>query len=322
MRLASTPTRFDRYADFTFDDPARDFASEPQDLFEGELDRRAASLRKDARGGRRRARHADRALTSRVFERGGAFSINRAAYVFALPALRRREAAEGRRRARHVAHRRASYRGASESVRRGRADRHAHIEVTLYKVDWKWWWDKSGDSLAQYAERSHTSVVQQSVVSSTERQGRLAVRNQVSGVGSISGAGLRLDGGHCAGQTFYIDWPMWAGRAQDQSGPAASVLVFTADKEKYEVGDTATIQLPETKDGRALFTVESGTSILEARWIDFARDSNRVAMPVTQAMAPNVYASVTLVQPHGKANDRPIRLYGVIPIHVTDRGPA
>ena len=36
-------------------------------------------------------------------------------------------------------------------------------------------------------------------------------------------------------------------------------------------------------------------------------------------MAPNVYVAVTMVQPHaGKDNDRPIRLYGVIPLKVTD----
>ena len=36
-------------------------------------------------------------------------------------------------------------------------------------------------------------------------------------------------------------------------------------------------------------------------------------------MAPNVYVAVTMVQPHaGKTNDRPIRLYGVIPLKVSD----
>ena len=28
------------------------------------------------------------------------------------------------------------------------------LEVSLYKVEWKWWWDKSGDSLAQYVSNS------------------------------------------------------------------------------------------------------------------------------------------------------------------------
>ena len=35
-------------------------------------------------------------------------------------------------------------------------------------------------------------------------------------------------------------------------------------------------------------------------------------------MAPNVYASVTLVQPHNHThNDAPIRLFGVIPVSYT-----
>ena len=94
--------------------------------------------------------------------------------------------------------------------------------------------------------------------------------------------------------------------------------MFTSDKPKYQVGDTATLQLPESKEGRALLTIENGTAILDARWIDFSKDSNRVTVPITAAMAPNVYASVTLIQPHSRSNDRPLRLYGVIPLFVSD----
>jgi uncharacterized protein YfaS (alpha-2-macroglobulin family) len=73
-----------------------------------------------------------------------------------------------------------------------------------------------------------------------------------------------------------------------------------------------------------LLTLESGSQILEARWLeapfnDGKGGANRVQIPITGAMAPNVYAAVTMVQPHsGKTNDRPIRLYGVIPLKVTD----
>jgi alpha-2-macroglobulin len=33
MRLNKAPTQFERYADFTFDDPARDFAVDPVTVF-------------------------------------------------------------------------------------------------------------------------------------------------------------------------------------------------------------------------------------------------------------------------------------------------
>ena len=133
-----------------------------------------------------------------------------------------------------------------------------------------------------------------------------------------------LDGGHCTGSVLYIDWPSWAGAARDQSGPAANVLMISSDKPEYKVGETATVQLPESAQGRALLTLENGSSVLEARWIEAQAGKGgaiAISVPITAGMAPNIYVAVTLVQPHaGKDNDRPIRLYGVIPLKVTDPG--
>lgn len=320
LRLAPAATRFDRNADFIFEDPARVFASEPQDVFEGEL---------DATGHARIDRKLDSiqaapgmlsaAFTSRIFERGGAFSVAYTTHTLSPYAryvgLKLPKGDVSRNMLLTDVPHTVELAALTEAGAPTDID---EVEVTLYKVDWKWWWDKSGDSLAQYAQRTHSSVVQQDIVSIAQGKGAWQFEIKYPAWGRYLVRVCDLKGGHCAGQTFYIDWPSWAGRAQDQSGSGASVLVFTSDKERYTVGETATIQLPETKEGRALFTIENGTSILEARWIDFAKDSNRVTVPMTEAMTPNVYASVTLIQPHGKANDRPIRLYGVIPLHVSD----
>jgi uncharacterized protein YfaS (alpha-2-macroglobulin family) len=320
LRLSPAATRFDRNADFVFEDPAREFASEPQEVFEGELDSsgHAAIDRKlgaiQAAPGMLSA-----AFTSRIFERGGAFSLSYATHTLSPYAryvgLKLPKGDVTRNMLRTDVPHTVELAALTEA---GAATDIEEVEVTLYKVEWKWWWDKSGDSLAQYAQRAHSSVVQQDTVAIAQGKGEWKFEIKYPAWGRYLVRVCDVKGGHCAGQTFYIDWPSWAGRAQDQSGPAASVLVFTADKERYAVGETATIQLPETKEGRALFTIENGTSILDARWIDFAKDSNRVTVPITRAMTPNVYASVTLIQPHDKANDRPIRLYGVIPLHVTD----
>jgi hypothetical protein len=85
------------------------------------------------------------------------------------------------------------------------------------------------------------------------------------------------------------------------------------------VGETATLRLPESAQGRALVTVENGTAILESRWLEPRPGQTKFQIPVTAAMTPNVYVSVTLVQPHaGRSNDRPLRLYGVVPLLVSD----
>ncbi|NIV30976.1 MAG: hypothetical protein GWN58_16245, partial [Anaerolineae bacterium] len=127
------------------------------------------------------------------------------------------------------------------------------------------------------------------------------------------------DGGHCTGKVVYIDWPGWAGRAQEGSGAGANALTLFSDKPKYQVGETAIIHLPEAAQGRALVSIENGSKVLQQHWQKIAKGTTSFKLPITSDMAPNVYVNVTLLQPHqGKANDRPIRLYGVTPILVED----
>ena len=120
--------------------------------------------------------------------------------------------------------------------------------------------------------------------------------------------------------------PRWrpagpSSRSPRKTEPAqtrATVHGRVSDQENRD-GETANVQLPEASQGRALLTLESGSAILEQRWLEAKPGANRVSIPITAGMAPGIYAAVTMVQPHaGKTNDRPIRLYGVIPLKVTD----
>lgn len=322
MRLNKAATRFERFADFTFDDPAREFSVEPETIFEGELDGNGkAAIEHEGKATKEAPGMLSATLTTRVFEPGGAFSINRQTAPYSpfdryiglkLPKgdVARNMLLTDKQHTVQIASVQAD----------GKATAARNIEVTLYKVEWKWWWDKSGDSLAQYASASHARALKKDTITTAANgQGAWNFEIKYPEWGRYLVRACDLDGGHCTGQTFYIDWPAWAGRAQEQSGPGASVLTFNADKEQYAVGEKAVIQLPEASQGRALVTVESGSAILEARWIEFEKDRTRFEVPITRAMAPNVYVSVTLIQPHaGKKNDRPIRLYGVIPLLVTD----
>ena len=49
------------------------------------------------------------------------------------------------------------------------------------------------------------------------------------------------------------------------------------------------------------------------------KGNNVVTFKAKPGMAPNVYANVTVIQPHAQTyNDMPIRLYGVVPVMVED----
>jgi uncharacterized protein YfaS (alpha-2-macroglobulin family) len=52
------------------------------------------------------------------------------------------------------------------------------------------------------------------------------------------------------------------------------------------------------------------------------KGETKVTIPITAAMAPNVYFNITLLQPHASTkNDLPIRMYGIVPIEVVDKTP-
>src|SRR5690606_22862129 len=128
------------------------------------------------------------------------------------------------------------------------------------------------------------------------------------------------NGGHAAGSTLYIDWPGWAKREQLDHPTEASMLSFTADKDRYQVGETVTLTIPTAASARGLISIENGTTLLETDWIDTRSGQTTYTFKVTADMAPNVFVNVTLLQPHAQTvNDLPIRMYGVIPLAVEDQ---
>jgi uncharacterized protein YfaS (alpha-2-macroglobulin family) len=329
VRLSPAPTKFTRNADFIFDDPARSFSGEPITVFDENLDADGngkistrLDLPRDVPG------MLNATFVSRVFERGGAFSINRETRTIAAF-----DRYVGLRLPKGDASRDMLLTDQEHTVELASLDVNGNpvsvprVQVTLYKVEWRWWWDQSGESLAQYARGESTNVIAQQTVATKDGRGAYRFQIKYPEWGRYLVRACDLEGGHCTGRTFYVDWPSWAGEAREQSGPAANVLMISADKAEYMVGETAVVQLPDAVQGRALLTLETGSAIVEQRWIEAApakdakdkASANRISIPITAGMAPNIYVAVTMVQPHaGKKNDRPIRLYGVIPLKITD----
>ena len=325
VRLAPVGTHFSRNTDYVFDDPARAFMGSPKE-FEETLDADGhADLNWDLDIPKEVPGMMNATFVTRVFERGGAFSINVDSHTVSpferYVGLKLPKGDESRDMlltdTKHTVE-------LASLDRDGKPVSVPRLQVTLYKVEWRWWWDSTGDSLAQYVQGQRTAVVKQDTIATKDGAGQWQFEIKYPEWGRYLIRACDLDGGHCTGRVFYIDWPSWAGAAREQSGAAANVLMITSDKPEYRVGETATVQLPEAAQGRALLTLENGTSVLEYRWIEAHSSmdkggANRISIPITTGMAPNIYVAVTMVQPHaGKDNDRPIRLYGVIPLKVTD----
>jgi uncharacterized protein YfaS (alpha-2-macroglobulin family) len=321
VRLTPRATRFGRFQDYVFDDPAREFAGESQTLFEGKLDREGyASFEKDLLFDSKPPGMLTANFTSRVFEEGGAFSTSTQAvpfhpYEYYLGIkLPKGDPARGMllTDTRHkVEIASLDAKGEPSSVDK--------VKVTLYKIAWKWWWDKSGESLANYASAESTQALQEGDVSTRNGRGNWEFEIKYPDWGRYLVRACDENGDHCTGKVFYVDWPGWAGRAQEERGAGANALTLYTDKKSYRTGETAVVNLPPAKQGRALVSIENGTGILDQYWLELAEGQTQFKLPLTAEMSPNVYVSVTLVQPHAdRENDRPIRLYGVVPISVDD----
>ena len=321
VRLREKTTTFTTFSDYTFDDPTRKLDSEDQQLLEGRLDNQGyLTFNKSFQPEQPAPGMLSAWFTSRVFEDGAGFSISKQDidyYPF--------ENYVGIKLPKGDAERNMLLTDTEHTVSiaslnaEGKETSLSQVEVTLYKIDWKWWWDKTPDSLAEYADSSHSSKLQQSVVTTNNGKGEWKFQIKYPDWGRYLVRACDLQGKHCTGKTVYVDWPGWAGRAQEEGSGAAAMLRFTSDKTNYQVGEAAQIQLPEAQTGRALLTVETSSQILEQRWIELNGQRGQVSIPVTNAMAPNAYVSISLLQGHqNKQNDRPLRLYGVIPLLVED----
>jgi len=194
-----------------------------------------------------------------------------------------------------------------------------NLEMTIYKLSWYWWWGADNDNLARWINGEDAEIVKRQNFSTTDGRARLSFRVDYPDWGNYFVRVVDSDGGHSTGLRVFFDWPEYVSRAGRVNPSAATVLALSADKEKYAPGQKAKISFPGTEGSRVLLSLENGSRIIRQMWVNGRAGENVIEIEVTPEMAPNVYAHVTLLQPHAQTvNDLPIRLYGVLPLMVED----
>jgi uncharacterized protein YfaS (alpha-2-macroglobulin family) len=321
MSLAKTTTRFDGYEPYIFNNPAVDFTSDVQSLFEGTLNEQGevAFFAKIPE-----AQHAPgmlRAdLISRVFEQGGDASIYYKTVSFSpfkryvginfnqKPSERYIETDTDR-----------LFDVVTLSADGKPVD--APLAYRIYRIGWSWWWGYEEQSYASYLQNTSVEPVASGKLQTSGGKAQLKFRIDYPDWGSYLVYVEDAEGGHATGGRIYVDWPDWRGRSERKNPDNVQALALSTDRTSYESGEQATIIIPASSGSRALVAVENGTEVLSREWIT-APDSGdiRYRLPITDAMAPNVFVHVSLLQPHEQtANDLPIRMYGVTPVLVINK---
>jgi uncharacterized protein YfaS (alpha-2-macroglobulin family) len=321
VKLTQTRTTFNKYEEFQFTDPGKIFRPVEQELYEGKLDEQGKTVFSKKVEVNSTAPGMLRAtFVTRVFEQGGDFSIDK----FSIPYSPYEsyvgvKVPKGDRRGMlltdttHVAEiATLDYLGNPVSV--------SDIEINIYKVRWRWWWESSSENIGSYINGRHAEKIQTVYSSTTNGKGSFEFRVNYPSWGRYYMQVKNKDSGHITGKFMYMDWPGWAGRGERENPGGANLLSFSSDKESYKVGEKAMISIPTSGKGRALLTVESGSKVLQAEWIEINNTEILHNIEITPEMAPNVYVHITMLQPHKHDNSLPIRMYGVIPLMVEDPG--
>lgn len=321
VTLKSEKAAFPQHgSDFNFHDPAREFSPETNKLFEGELNENGEAkvplkIKANAKGpGFLRAN-----FTTKVFEPGGDFSIDQFSILYhpyeTYIGVRLPKGDEKRNMLLTDVKHKVEVLAVDKD---GKLKDAKNLKVFLYKLDWRWWFNSNNDEVASWNGNVDHSPIQKDTIDAIGGKATWELEVKYPDWGRYL---VRVcdDKGHCSGQVFYIDWPGWAGRSTEKDPEGATALNFTADKDKYNVGESVTLNIPTGFAGRALVTIENGSKILQANWVDATKGTTQFKFTATPDMAPTAYAYVTLLQPHAQTkNDLPIRMYGVIPLSVED----
>lgn len=318
VTLSSVNKSFPKYGDYHFANQAAQFQASTYSIFNDKLDARGkADIRWPLPDFRGVPSAINTLINAEVWEKGGRSSKNQRTvgidpypyYVgIKRPDLRYGYAQTGQ-----------DYQiplvvlSAEGEVAAGRT-----IQYRIYRNEYFWWWEY--DSREQYRLRfknaRNTQMIKEGTLVSGITPVALTFRPEERGEYLIE-----MQDGNKTGHVAAIFISAYPWGEAPVAGKDAGILAIKTDKEKYNPGDQALISFPVPREASILFTLEQAGRVIESKWYEGGGTDpeKTIRIPVTAQMLPTVYASIAVLQPHAQtANDRPIRMYGVVPIHVEE----
>jgi len=322
VKYRKSKTSFPDFKEYIFESPiSNQFSSEEKVIFDGKTDAGGTAVFTQEMP---RANNAPGMLqadfTTRVFEGEGDFSVNYKTIEFspyrAYAGLRIPKAQNPYG---------ILYTNKKQNFdivlvdEKGKTTNSNDIQFIMYRLDWRWWWDSNRDNdIAYYVNNNYAKeYFSKKNISTSGGKASVSVEVPNGDWGRFLICVKDNNSGHLSGTIVYFDWEDWLGRANKDNPSGATMLTFTTDKEKYNVGDKVKVTIPSSQKGRALVTVENRSRVITAQWV---QAQSTFDIEVTPEMSPNAYIYVTFLQPHSNTeNDLPIRLYGVKNIMVDDK---
>jgi uncharacterized protein YfaS (alpha-2-macroglobulin family) len=315
--LKHTKTEFEKYGQYIFDDPVNEFYSETVNIFNDAIDGDGnATVVFDPGKEINAPGMLSAVFTARASEPGGDESISQTTYKYApypvfvginLPGLKGKS--------------RMLFTDADNEVKivtvdeKGKPVR-SEVEITIYKISYRWWWESGQEDLAYYISNDNYKPVIRKTITTSGGEGSFSFNIEKKEWGRYL-IRATTPAGHSTGKILLIDWPWEYGAKGNSDG--ATLLAINTDKEKYKPGDEIKLTFPTPENARAIVTLENSTGVLDEIRANTEKGNTVISFRARPEMAPNIYAYVTVIQPHAQTiNDMPVRLYGVVPVMVED----
>lgn len=317
VSLYTQKNPFPQYKNYTFFNPVSDYTTQTTRIYDGTLDEEGKTdihpkieVDKNAPGMLRAN------LLVKVFEPGGAFSVRSLVMPYSpFKSYAGLQLPEGEKPWGYLTTGKKHTAQIINVNKKGKLiSGTSHMKIQLYKIQWKWWWDDSGDHFSNFTQDRYNKLIETDEVTLQNGKGSWDFNIAQNSWGRYLLLVQDKESGHTTGQVLYLDEPGWQSRNYEDP-TAASMLSFTSDKEQYQVGDKITLTIPSSQGGRCLVSIESGSKVLKTFWRETGQGQTIVSFKAEKEWAPNVYANVSLLQPHSQTiNDLPIRMYGVLPL--------
>lgn len=312
MNFYNTPTTFNGYSQYTFNDKTKSFSSFEQSVYTGNTSSDGSfefqfNVNADAAAipGMLQA-----VSTTKVFENSGEFSVQYDTRKFSFYK---------------------SYIGYKLSDNNyylqcdkpykldvaniaadGKLIASNRVKVGLYRVEYNWWYNSYNSN--QYFDQEKIKAIEfEKEIDLTNGKTQLPIFIPKGKWGNYLIKITDLSSNHTSSGFVYFESPYY----DLNSGESAAIIQMSKDKEKYKVGEMAKLSMVSYFTGRALLSIENGSGVLQAKWFDIKQGKNELQFKVEETMSPNVYAYVSAIQPQpNTTNNLPIRTYGIIPISV------
>ena len=320
MSLSKVNTQFKNYGQYIFNNPATNFTTIKTDVFDGTLDAEGkASVTLKVPTATEAPGMLNATFTTRLFEPGGDASIYTQTIPFS-PFTSYVGINLNQPKGKYIETDKDHVFDIVTVNTQGQLVNRTNLEYKIYRIGWSWWWENSGESFGTYINNSSITPVASGNLQTRGGKASFKFRVDYPSWGRYLVYVKDKESGHATGGTVYIDWPEWRGRSSKTDPSGIKMLAFSLNKDSYEIGETATAIIPAAAGGRALVSIENGSTVLRQEWIEVSNGGDtKYTFKITPEMTPNVYLHISLLQPHAQTvNDLPIRMYGVVPVFVTN----